>query len=1102
MKKSTLFFKVMVLLALLVPWTGTWGQDDVASIANNDEIWGTGPTIYVNSEGKISDDGVSYSDKITIQFDDVQDQNDGNWQFGDEIDPSNLPITVSPSSDGKSVTLSVKENTDISEINEVTFKVAADNNGGQRKGWIQFGLSTKSKTNIADETAITITINGDADSKVYNGDAISISVKTMDGAELEIGTDYQVYIDDNKTAITTANGLPKDVKGEDTEEGAYSIVIEGIGEQYYGKTTAENVTITRRPIMVTLKADPKLEFEIGESASNLSAEEYTEYFNIQANTTDAGLAGSESAKVSGTFSVNTESAGEQTVNTESLTLVDVGSTGFKANNYDISWGGENGLKVTVSKKDFSDMEDGGTISITQDGKEYDGAVVSDPVVKDGEETLTIGEDYTVEYYQGETKLNAAPIHAGDYKVVIKGTGSYEEGKIEKTFTITPQKVTVKGSYTATVGEEKKESYSAEDLGLTGSANIGEETVNLTFSGTATATDAFVTTEVKEEISGAFNVGEAGKWTINISDDFTHDNYQKGDIEIESIAITLDVVADDDWTATSNKKAELTVYILSTGEIIGCDNDALTVSEFGMLPITLDNVSNLTDWVYSLADAGYNWPVLSPEQNKVDEGGLYTWSVPEKFKDRLNLTVNNTETATAKEYAALCESEGIKVKIENGDAVGHILLKFEKKQLTITKDDIIEGGEGDEEGNIESKFYGEGADVIYDSYTHSLAILKTKDGRTLFAGTDYTVTYTATEGDELVGDEKLPYHAGTYTATINLQGDYTSTEDIVLEGLTIKQCDLLLSFIINEKVDDLNATLSYGSDVTCEPKGLADNDDGIKIIANATFSIGTTAVEGLYPVYLETIQFNTEEFDPTDYNISCECCSTSDLTGEEGSHEEEINPGEDGEVNLDTDDPIGGIEYVDPETGEGSAGGYYEKKYRLYLAVKDKNNYYVEDAEADYKAEGLELFSRRDKKTTWAGGSFTVYYKHNDVVNEGGYRVFIKRGKHADYEEVKLDEVSGYYQIRNVQSDIYVRLYYGTGFPVANEEITATDARAYAQANKIVVITPEPTDVQIISMAGAVVATDQVTGQREFANLAEGVYIVRMGETVIKLQVRN
>ena len=104
--------------------------------------------------------------------------------------------------------------------------------------------------------------------------------------------------------------------------------------------------------------------------------------------------------------------------------------------------------------------------------------------------------------------------------------------------------------------------------------------------------------------------------------------------------------------------------------------------------------------------------------------------------------------------------------------------------------------------------------------------------------------------------------------------------------------------------------------------------------------------------------------------------------------------------------------------------------------------------------------------------------------------------------MKFDEVSGYYQIRNVQSDVYVKIYDADGFPVANEAITAQDFRAYAQPNKIIIITPELTDVQIISMAGAVVATDKVTGHREFANLAEGVYIVRMGETIVKLQVRN
>ena len=187
-----------------------------------------------------------------------------------------------------------------------------------------------------------------------------------------------------------------------------------------------------------------------------------------------------------------------------------------------------------------------------------------------------------------------------------------------------------------------------------------------------------------------------------------------------------------------------------------------------------------------------------------------------------------------------------------------------------------------------------------------------------------------------------------------------------------------------------------------------------------------------------------------------------------------------------------------ETGgddDDDEGGITTKRYQLFLADQD---FYLND---EYDAEGLVLYSLHDKRYTKAGSSFTIWFEKNGEVNEGA-RVFISNRANGEYKEVKLDEVSGYYQIRNVQSNIYVKLYTEEGFPVANEAIEATDARAYAQANKIVVITPEPTDVQIISMAGAVVATAQVAGQQEFANLAEGVYIVRMGKEIVKLQVRN
>ena len=211
---------------------------------------------------------------------------------------------------------------------------------------------------------------------------------------------------------------------------------------------------------------------------------------------------------------------------------------------------------------------------------------------------------------------------------------------------------------------------------------------------------------------------------------------------------------------------------------------------------------------------------------------------------------------------------------------------------------------------------------------------------------------------------------------------------------------------------------------------------------------------------------------------------------------DLSTGE-GTFGDDDDEDFPGIE-IDDNTSSGGSG-IGTKRYQLFLANKDYN---VVDAKADYAAEGLELFSRHDKKYTKAGGSFTVWYEKDGVANAGGYRIFWSNRANGEYKEVKFDTVSEYFQIRNVQSNVYVKIYAADGFPVGNEEISAADYRAYAQPNKIVVITPQPTDVQIISMAGAVVATDKVIGQREFTNLTEGVYIVRMGETVVKLQVRK
>ena len=65
MKKSTLFFKVMVLLAMLVPWTG-WGQTgeftkEVGSL-----------TIYMDEEGNLSKtEDWTFGASIKLSIDDI-----------------------------------------------------------------------------------------------------------------------------------------------------------------------------------------------------------------------------------------------------------------------------------------------------------------------------------------------------------------------------------------------------------------------------------------------------------------------------------------------------------------------------------------------------------------------------------------------------------------------------------------------------------------------------------------------------------------------------------------------------------------------------------------------------------------------------------------------------------------------------------------------------------------------------------------------------------------------------------------------------------------------------------------------------------------------
>lgn len=335
-------------------------------------------------------------------------------------------------------------------------------------------------------------------------------------------------------------------------------------------------------------------------------------------------------------------------------------------------------------------------------------------------------------------------------------------------------------------------------------------------------------------------------------------------------------------------------------------------------------------------------------------------------------------------------------------------------------------------------------VQYDGKDFEDYSVTVEDDATVKDVSEYTLTITPNKGNSL-----------------NLVGSKTTTYKITKATLTVS---------LKEGTDldaTVNTELTLGAedfDITTEPEALVTTEGltltGSLSVIPTTVGENTISDETLSTAL--TIQGN-EDYKATNYNIIYTPVIFS------ASQIADNNPSAD-------------------------------RKYQLYLANKDYLDYGV--TEEYYDKLGLELFSRHNKKYTDAGGSFTIYYEKDGEMNAGDYRIFWSNRANGDYREVKFDEVSGYYQIRNVNSNVYVKIFDEAGFPVANESIAATDVRAYAQAGKIVVVAPEPTDVQIISMAGAVVAADKVTSQREFTNLAEGVYIVRMGETAVKLQVRN
>ncbi len=1166
MKKSTLFFKVMVLLALLVPWT-SWGQSlidpGLPDGATQADIIGS-RSMVLESDGSIPGENHEKGKNFQLSdFTEIGDNDLSGWSFTGNIFPEETGLS-NVTVHGEQV--QIKDKDAKPTVSAIYFEVK--NNSTDETKWVVYGFAPAGTTVI---NKLTVSNSGKG-SRPYNGKALT---------EDEVKNGLTVTATDTEGKPISDIEYTVSIPDNSVDAGTYTITVNITGE-YAGQTTGTTTfEITKRPILVTLKDDAKLEFEIGTNEPTLAASEYLQATAVDGEE-ESGLISPETPTFTGNLSItdyNKDKAGDYTITQGNAAIAETGNDNFKLNNYNPTWNLD-GAKVTVKKIQIGaddikayDETDGTKYfdattkgyAVTYDGKNHGiGKVTAtingeEKVLEEGE-----GKDYIVSYtFEGktvDTPVHVAGEPAPDQPQSYTATITLNSEKYEVTGTISGL-ITI-GRRTLTISAKEGELVMLWNDGkqvLTASeylkvTNWAEgESADIIGDLVATATEDGYTltkgenTKISYDEKSIFSNDYSEDWTavttgIKVGND---KDPQTG----ETITIGSDGEGIEDVQLTNNLSKGYNGYTWKAEKLAG-----ETIPE-GATVTVKDEDGNMVEGGGMKNVGEYTIEVSYTDEDEVSHSGTATFTitpatltvtVAEQSVEITDMASLSKDALSEKLTTTITENTNVTVGgLKGSDAVsfkGNSLTLADKEEwvlgenaeaitlaqdVTVTTDDEDNYNVTTVAGTLDVTF------LINDENKDQFISLEGEDGSRVYDGTalddevslnipnvtEYEVTYApkAEGGDEECAD------AGDYVATITVTIPEDSPYKIDGEGsLTvdykITKRPLKLQFSFDTDIQE-GETLKLGDNVSLEvadgaSESNAENmgfaaDEASEFNAwigteiTATFKVHWDEhVNGQCPVELETITFPSEnkegDLKYANYDVSYIIMDANLEPGEDKPLlDDEKTPDEDGDYTHegDEDDIIGGFEPVD-NSGHGTITGTNYRKNRLYLADRD---FYFNDL---YDEEGLVLYSRHDKKYTEDGGSFTIWYEHNGEVNEGGYRIFISSKKNKDYKEVKLDEVSGYYQIRNVQSDIYVKIYAMDGFPVANEEITATDARAYAQANKIVVITPEPTDVQIISMAGAVVATDQVTGQREFANLTEGVYLVRMGETVIKLQVRN
>ena len=450
-----------------------------------------------------------------------------------------------------------------------------------------------------------------------------------------------------------------------------------------------------------------------------------------------------------------------------------------------------------------------------------------------------------------------------------------------------------------------------------------------------------------------------------------------------------------------------------------------------------------------------------------------------FVDNYEITYKNGE-ATLTLTDTDSDSDDDDASIDDGTTVD------DSDKIEIDPDDDgteITGGE-DEDGDedLDKDDYimvstGNSDDVnaIYDGETHTIEdMVVTVDGTTyhLTVGTDFTVGFN--NGEEGL-EEGKPHDAGTYTATIEMMGEYKGefTLEVTISPRPLEVNVNLPKFIAPDQ--DLSNLSSWWNPSSIQLSGILQDEESAarEMLEDAEAIIESLPQSGAVNVTVKNIKLeDNDPFFTKNYTITYKNGQSTTL--DDSKFTDKDNDGNNNDTDID-----GGTTVIDPD---------YDGDYTDYI---DYCNIYE-----DQICEGVTVEFSRD--VVREGQSVLVTVKVDEEFDVTKMTLKFKRALFGYWEDLTLTptENPGEYIIKNIYTDIYVRI--EGAVPTGIESIDG--AKVYTKDGSLFVQTPQQEQVRIISMTGAIVKNETQIGLRQYTGLNRGIYVVCVGDERFKVRL--